>query len=32
MSNKTVIIPEVVISKPRTLYDLDRQLSKTRNL
>ena len=28
--NKTVIIPKIVILKPRILYDLDRQLSKIR--
>jgi len=29
---ETVVIPRIVILKPRTLYDLDRQPSKIRNL
>ena len=31
-SYETVIIPKIVILKPRILYDLDQQPSKIRNL
>jgi len=30
--NETVIVPKIVILKPRILYDLHRQPSKIRNL